>query len=304
MAKKKSKRFEMADEGVLNSQFTQNGWFVKVKAAYAIDRVCFSFVMKGKKGEGFDVYVDMDIFDLWADDILNGTFARVIAAEKKAGEDYPKYYKYITGDHGQKSVGFAASSSGSGFVVNGTTTKLVDDAKSGKKKVEKVHGNVPVDLNWLRILAKYFKRTSQAHFDELARLINDAASRFHDAVGKDDEPTGSMPETVSPDEKKEEPVKTSSTQNKKPELRQSSVFVCSTPQQTERGFEAEAYARKADGSKAKTKLTLIIKPHSMGRDQYVKLCNDTGAHSDVLITFQGYADEHDKRIVYLERLTV
>ena len=48
---KTTARQNMASEGVLNEQYTLNSWFVKVKIAFGIDRVVFSFVEKGKKRE-------------------------------------------------------------------------------------------------------------------------------------------------------------------------------------------------------------------------------------------------------------
>ena len=307
---KKSKRLEMAEEGVLNSQYTQNSWFVKVKVAYAIERVVFSFVKKGKQGSGFDIYVDMFAFDIWADDILNGTLARVIAAEKKAGEEYPKTYKFVTGDKGQKSVGFAMSSSGNGYVVNGSIVN-----SEGKRE----YGNVPVDYMWLRILAKNFKRTSEAHFSELAKITVEASTKFHGELGANDEATASVPEeavntTDTADAKNETSTQTSAdanankaaktSENASVELKQAAVFVCSTPQKTERGYEAEAYTKKKDGSKGKTKLTLIIKSDSkITKEEYMNIYNATTEHSDVLLSFMGYADPADKTILFLESLT-
>lgn len=303
---KKSKWLEMAQDGVLNSQYTKNSWFVKVKAAYSIERVCFSFVMKGQNGSGFDIYVDMFLFDLWADDILNGTFARIIDAEAKAGEEYPKHYKFVTGNSGQKSVGFAVSKNGNGFVVNGT---IIKDGES-----KKTFANIPVDYNWLRILAKNFKRTSQAHFDELAKITVEASNKFHGNLDASDEATNSVPEENatgnSPDkeqaateDKKATTKEVSKANEPAPALNVAEVFVCSTPQKTDRGYEAEAYNKKEDGSKGQTKLTLIIKPDaSITKEEYMNIYNATSEHKDVLLKFLGYADPNNKTIIFLDSL--
>ena len=58
----RSIRQRYAEEGCINAAFTLNGWFVKIKPAYAIDKVIFSFVAKGSSGkQSFNVYVDLDI---------------------------------------------------------------------------------------------------------------------------------------------------------------------------------------------------------------------------------------------------
>ena len=106
MENKDSKNMKAAKEGVLLEQYTLKGWFVKVKAtAFAIDKVIFSFVKKGTNGSGFDVYMDIDKFDLWCDDILSGRVASVISAEKKAGVKEPQTFKYVTGTDGAKYIG-------------------------------------------------------------------------------------------------------------------------------------------------------------------------------------------------------
>ena len=66
--RKKCNRELAAEDGCLNSAFTLNKWFVKVRPCYGIGKVCFSFVLKTQKAEekgkiSFDVYMDMDEFD-------------------------------------------------------------------------------------------------------------------------------------------------------------------------------------------------------------------------------------------------
>lgn len=167
----KGKRVNCAENGLIAEQYTQNGWFVKIKPIFSLDKknefaynrptVLFSFVEKGKKGSGFDVYVDMDVFDLWADDVLDigRTFKKTLEAESEAGEKYPVTYKYITGSNGEKSVGFCKSTARGAFAtVNGSTVK------DGKK----VFANVPVDYNWLRICMKWYRRVTAPYFAMMA----------------------------------------------------------------------------------------------------------------------------------------
>lgn len=77
----KSKRRICAEDGCLNSAFTLKKWFVKIRPCYQIDKVRFSFVLKTEKPDergkiSFDVYMEMDTFDNWCDDILNHTLEK------------------------------------------------------------------------------------------------------------------------------------------------------------------------------------------------------------------------------------
>lgn len=169
----KGKRVSCAENGLIAEQYTQNGWFVKIKPIFSLDKknefaynrptILFSFVEKGKKGSGFDIYMDIDEFDLWADDVLdiNRTFKRTIEAEAQAGQKYPETYKYVTGSNGEKSVGFCKSTVKGAFAtINGCTVK------DGKK----VFANVPVGYNWLRICMKWYRRVTAPYFNMMAEV--------------------------------------------------------------------------------------------------------------------------------------
>ena len=165
---KKSLRRQYIEEGIIGAHYTLNGWFVKIKPildatgenAFMRDKpsVLFSFVKKGDAKENhFNVYVDIDTFDLWVDDILSATrvFYKTIMAEKECGEKYPKTYKYVTGNNAEKSVGFAPSTVQGAFVIiNG---------KCGNK-----YANVPVSYEQLKIDAKWFRRVSESWFASAA----------------------------------------------------------------------------------------------------------------------------------------
>jgi len=175
---KDSKNMKAAKEGILLEQYTQNGWFVKVKAtALVIDKVLFSFVKKGQNGAGFDVYMDIDKFDLWCDDILSGRVATIITAEKKAGITEPKDIKYITGENGAKYVGICPSTLGKAF---GTISGKGLD-KNGKV----IFGYVPVSYDDLRIMAKRFKRVSIIRYEALDAAYKKAILDGADKNNKD-----------------------------------------------------------------------------------------------------------------------
>ena len=68
--------------------------------------------------------------------------------------------------------------------------------------------------------------------------------------------------------------------------------------------KSDRNGKKKDGSKGKTKLTLIIKSDSkITKEEYMNIYNATTEHSDVLLSFMGYADPADKTILFLESLT-
>ena len=111
----KSKMRSMLEQGCIAEWYTLKGFFLKLYPCFEIDKVKFSFVMKGKKGEGFDVYVDTDDFSLLCDDILSLRMATKIACDK--GE-YPSAWTYATGENGALSVAIGKSQKG-GVVVQG-----------------------------------------------------------------------------------------------------------------------------------------------------------------------------------------
>lgn len=204
MAEKKISKLEKtALDGAFKDQFGSE-WFIKIKPAYGtngkgIDKVIFSFVKKGSSGkEYFDIFQDIDCFDNWADDILSGTMRDVLEAEAKAGEKYPKEYKYITGKDGEKSVGFMLSRTGSPL-INASIKE------QGKKAV---YANVPLTYGWLKTVAKQFKRTSAPRFAELDKVMMEAANKYHHELTEDDESIDAIPsgETSAVKEEVEKPT--------------------------------------------------------------------------------------------------
>lgn len=161
---------QYAEEGILGSAYTEDKWFVKLKPILSLDgknefaknrpSILFAFVEKGKQGNGFDIYVDIDRFDNWADDVLsvNERFKKIIEMERQNKVQYPTTYKYITGSNGEKSVGFAPANKGFA-VINGMTIK------DGKK----VYANIPVDYDWIKTVFKKYRRVSRAYLEMLAQ---------------------------------------------------------------------------------------------------------------------------------------
>lgn len=178
-----SKREQMAKDGTFAENYTQEGWFCKVKPAFGIAKVKFTFVKKGTHAEeAFDVYMDIDDMIIWSEDIHNKDFFRILEAEAKAGEKYPKQYKITTGESASKSVGFMVSSTGQGYVINGKTFK---DGKN-------IYANVPVDRKWIRKFAFWFdKCLEQSKWAErMAEKTVNASSKYRETLTQEDEESG------------------------------------------------------------------------------------------------------------------
>lgn len=185
--KKISKLEKLARDGAFKDQFGSE-WFVKIKPAFGtdgkgIDKVIFSFVKKDTAGkEFFDVYMDIDAFDNWADEIIDGSMRTVLNAEAAAGEKYPKEYKYITGANGEKSVG---------FMLGRTGMPLVNASikEEGKKAI---YANVPLTYGWLKSVAKQFKRTVAPRFEELDRILMESANNYYNDMPDDESTSGAV----------------------------------------------------------------------------------------------------------------
>ena len=174
--RKKCNRELAAEDGCLNSAFTLNKWFVKVRPCYGIGKVCFSFVLKTQKAEekgkiSFDVYMDMDEFDNWCDDILDCTMAKQIALERKNSADKP-FYTFTTGENGSYKMSFGFSTVSDVNICGKGKHK-----ESGKPVGNYLTANVPVNYSWLRTLAKYYRRTSAAWFAKISDIILSASQK-------------------------------------------------------------------------------------------------------------------------------
>ncbi len=162
---------EQMEQNAIFDTWTQN-WGIKVYPAYGIDKLKISFIEKGASGKGksFDIYVEClrdgaQCFDNWAYDITHGRFERVMAAEKQAGEKYPKAYRYTTGENAEKSVGIMNSTNG-GYCINASVP-----GEDGKK----VFANIPVTFHDLRHIAERYMVSYQPRKDELEEIRRKAA---------------------------------------------------------------------------------------------------------------------------------
>jgi len=205
---------EAAKDNELFRLWTQT-WGLIVRPAYDIDKLKFSFIEKGTEGKGksFDIYVEClkfgaSCFDDWAYDILNDRrLEKILAKEKQEGQKYPVYYKYVTGENGEKSVGIANSTKGDGYCIN---------ACGG----DKTYANVPVSFHDLRKMAEAYKRSYRkrvAYLDQLREEAEEEANRQRMKYSKKE--TDSRSNGPAPAASKEETrsAEKSSTEASKPE---------------------------------------------------------------------------------------
>lgn len=157
--KRKSKTRKLAEEGCFGAFYTLDKWFVKFKPAYLIDAVEVSFVQKGKKGEGFDVYISIQAFSFLCNQILSFRMEKLIEIERTKHLQNPECFEYVTGDNGQKKVAIGAGMNGN----------VVIQGKNGN-----VWANVPCSYQDLWIMADMFCRTSEKWFADMAKTIVDA----------------------------------------------------------------------------------------------------------------------------------
>ncbi|SFU91146.1 hypothetical protein [Butyrivibrio sp. M55] len=161
---------QMKDNAILD--VWTNIWGLKVYTVYPIDKLRFSFIEKGANGKGksFDIYMDClrdgtQCFDNWAYDILHGRMQRILADEKQNGEEYPKAFKYTTGENAEKSIGIMNSRNG-GYCINGSVPG------DGNKKL---FCNIPISEHDLRRIAERYTISYQKRKDELEQMREKAA---------------------------------------------------------------------------------------------------------------------------------
>lgn len=186
-------------------------WGLIIRPWYSADKLVFSFVEKGQKGAGFDVFMDCQkdgttCFDDWAYDILHDRRAEsILYQEQKNGQQYPLHYKYVTGEKGDKSVGICNSRNGSGYVINAA---VPDPDDAGKK----LFANVPVTFHDLRKLAERYQTSYSGRKIELEAIRREAAKTQSENRARYSHANASG-EAVSPESQpvaatQEEPVQT------------------------------------------------------------------------------------------------
>lgn len=154
--KRPNTRTALMKSGCIAAFYTLNGYFLKVKPAFGIDKVVFSFVQKGSQGQGFDVYMDVDMFDIFCDMILNRELDRKM--EGSSQKD-PAFF-YVAGQNGAKQISIFKGNAG--VVFHGWFAE------------KKLNANVPVAPDQLRIMAKWFRRISSNYYEELSGYCLDA----------------------------------------------------------------------------------------------------------------------------------
>lgn len=147
-------------------------WGIHVRPWYKMDKLKFSFVDVGTSGKGnsFDICMDVikfgfPCFKKWANDILSpsGRFEKMMALDAKDGEQFPKRYKYVTGEKGDKSIGICNGKNG-GYVINASSMV------NGKR----VNANIPVDFGDLTVLAQNFENSYKGREEEISKLRKEA----------------------------------------------------------------------------------------------------------------------------------
>lgn len=210
---------EAAEDGTLLTMWTQT-WGLKISPWYSNDKLKFSFIEKGASGKGksFDIYMDTlkygaACFDNWAIDLSRNRFEKEMAAEKAAGEKYPKRYSYKTGENAEKHIGIMNSTNG-GYCLNASVPVINSDGKTVAN-----YANIPISIYDLERLANDFNRTYLPRRKELDKMrvdaeqkqANDAAEwrKTHDSVSS---------QTNTSNEKKEKPASSTQTASEKKDV--------------------------------------------------------------------------------------
>lgn len=155
-----SKKAEEMKEGTFASFYGQK-FFCKVKQALGIGKVHFSFVEIGKKGEGVDIYVNADDFDILCDDILNGRLQKKMAESQSK---YPDAWKYATGTEASKQLA----------IGKGDRMPVIIQGYDSKKNKRINVGVMKYDE--MRIMAKWWKRLSTQYYEGLVELCLKASN--------------------------------------------------------------------------------------------------------------------------------
>ena len=157
---------EEAREGDIACFYAEKN-FLKVKQAFAIDKVCFSFVKKGTKGDGVNIYMPIDEFDLLCEKILNLSLHKKIADEKQRKVEYPGAYSCTVGTDGSKKICIGAGKSLE-VCIQGSVKG--DNGKSN---------NIFIGTTYkeLVIMAKWWQRCSIPYYSSMVDDIYKASMR-------------------------------------------------------------------------------------------------------------------------------
>ncbi len=174
---KLSKLRELLMDGAIAAFYTLNGYFLKIRPCFPIDKVKFSFVKKGSEGQDtLDIYVNTEDFDNFCDDVLSGVMQKKVAADDG---DFPNAWTYATGENASKKLSFGSGNS-QPYVFQG--------------RYNKINAFVGVG-DWLEIknMAKMWRRVSKSYYEELVGVFMDGMKKiesFHssDAMEEKSEP--------------------------------------------------------------------------------------------------------------------
>ena len=156
-----------AADGAVGSFYTQD-WGCRIYPWLNIDKVKFSFFQLGDKPDkkSFDIYVDILTFYIWVKDIHNGKLFAIIDVESKSSQ-YPVLYKDISGNNGEKNVGFCKGRQQGFYCING---------KDGED-----YCLIPIHATDLRAMALKFTVATRTYFSS---LFDDIEKRINDKVAE------------------------------------------------------------------------------------------------------------------------
>ena len=242
---KDSKLHKMLAQGCIAEYYTLNGYFVKIYPVLKLDKIKFSFVKKGEKGSGFDIYVDMVRFLRLCKDIISRRMEKLIAEDK--GE-YPSAWKYVTGNDGSKTLAIGKARNGAPL-INGS---VKGDDKS--KKYAMVPLTSYEDLlemaDLFMVVTGYTPVTG--YWSNLKKLFEEAQANNQKYYqnADDDEPqnqTQTVTDTTSKNEKPKEDNKANTAD-------------ANTPEHTEQWgrFTPTEYGAMGNGFAVKTKDGAVV----------------------------------------------
>ena len=287
--KRPNSRSSLMKSGCIAAFYTLKGYFIKVKPALGIDKVVFSFVEKGTSGSGFDIYVDVDDFDLLCDSILNRELLKKLqdSNQEKAAWDY------TTGEKGSKQL----------TIFKGNNGIVIHGYDASKKK----NANVAVRYDRLIIMAKWHRRVAFRYFDQMANLCIQAMERNSDYFKKHDdtpddatientsnESTGNKPAQGQPQQKPTQAPADNKRANKANEV--FTLIKTSTPVAQYGSYGNFCFK---GFTKAGKNLTFIVTPQNitaMGKDNWSAFYEPAKEKKDLIFNI-GFVKCKDKFLV-------
>lgn len=291
--KRSNSRSSLMKSGCIAAFYTLKGYFIKVKPALGIDKVVFSFVEKGTSGTGFDIYVDIDDFDLLCDSILSKELVRMLqdSSQDKAA------WSYTTGEKGSKQL----------TIFKGNNGIVIHGYDATKKK----NANVAVRYDKLTIMAKWHRRVASKYFQQMANFCIQAMEknadyfRNHDDTPDDataentsNESTGNKPAQSQP-QPQQKPTQAPADDNTKKTDKTNELFTLiktSTPVLQYGSFGNFCFR---GFTKANKNLTFVVTPENitaMGQNNWSAFYESAKDKKDLIFNI-GYVKCKDKLLV-------